>query len=204
MKKLLRFFCVMLFFLGITGMAKAYVVTFEDLNEAPGWVGYATLSDYEGIDWNNDGGLVLGQNGDVFGTNYPQSGYGVGLISGVVNVHSPSSHVYVDWLGEGTYNYNGAWFTSAWSDQEIFFAGWANDTQIYTSQHFQITTTQPLWIELNWTGIDRLGIMHTGSQWVMDDFTFNEPIDPVPEPTTMILLATGLIGLAGFRRKKKK
>ncbi len=36
-----------------------------------------------------------------------------------------------------------------------------------------------------------------------DDFTFNA-VSPVPEPTTMLLLASGLIGLVGFRRKFRK
>ncbi len=31
-----------------------------------------------------------------------------------------------------------------------------------------------------------------------------QPPEPVPEPTTMLLLASGLIGLAGFRRRFRK
>ncbi len=36
------------------------------------------------------------------------------------------------------------------------------------------------------------------------DRAFNMTIEPVPEPTTMLLLGSGLIGLAGFRKKFKK
>jgi len=38
----------------------------------------------------------------------------------------------------------------------------------------------------------------------IDDFSIRYGINPIPEPATMFLLGSGLVGLAGFRRKTRE
>ena len=166
--------------------ASAGVIGFDDL---PGDETEAIANGYQGFDWNNVGA--------VRADAYPGSGYAAGAIS-VANTAFNRDGGIAAISKAGGFDFVGAYFTSAWLDQELAFDGWRNGELVYsTDVSYVIDTVTPLWIGLGWSGIDTLVIYNSsGTQWAMDEFT-------VPEPSSLGLFGAALGGLMVARRRRK-
>lgn len=155
---------------------------------------------YGGFNWSNGYGDIY----VITKTSIPNTGYYYGNVSNPNSAFNAFGDTpsYIDLAGTGTFDFNGAYWTSAWDDQNLSFEGWKNGDKLYTSGSYAINTQTPLWIALNWTGIDRLAINSANTQWVMDNFTFNEHANAVPVPAAVWLFGSALLGLAHIARRK--
>jgi len=182
--------------------AMAVVLTFDDINSIPS---YSTIPNgYGGLDWNN--------MGYMHSTNYATfSGYNNGIVSGEYVAFNLAGATAI--VSNGVFDFNGAYFTAAWRDGlNIDVVGKLGGSTLY-DQTITVNTSGPTSYDLNFLGIDELvfnsyggvfnpiytGIGGSGTQFAMDNFTFNA----VPEPSTLLLFGTGLIGIGVFRRKFK-
>jgi hypothetical protein len=195
-----KIFCSVVLCSALFGVnaAQSAVLTFDDL---PGDTS-AVTNGYGGFNWN--GATQIGSISDSF---HPGSGYDLGTVSPNNTVYNYYGYTptYIDWAGAGTFDFNGAYWTSAWdSAQTLTFEGWNDGSLLYSSNAFAINNQSPLWIALNWTGIDHLVINNSGSHWAMDNFTFNENVNAVPVPAAVWLFGSGLMGLMGFNRKRAR
>lgn len=168
--------------------AFAGVINFDDLS---GDFTKAITGEYHGLNWDN----VATIRSDAF----PGSGYEAGTVSQANTAYNrDGGTVAISKAGEGTFNFVGAFFTSAWLEQEIAFEGYRNGQLAYsTAASFVLDTATPLWVELGWSGIDTLLIYNSsGTQWAMDDMV-------VPEPASLALFGAGAAGLMLARRRKR-
>ena len=165
--------------------ASAGVIGFDDL---PGDETAAITNGYAGFDWDNIGAI----RADA----YPDSAYAAGTVSfanTAFNLYGGTAAV----SKAGGFNFVGAFFTSAWLEQEIAFDGFRDGELVYsTTASYVLDTAAPLWVGLGWSGIDTLVIYNSsGTPWAMDEFT-------VPEPASLGLFGAALAGMMTARRRR--
>ena len=183
----------------------AAVIEFDDITTRA----TATIADgYDGFNWD---GINVGGGTPPW---WPGSGFENGRVSGeYVAWQSGGIQSAITLSGGGVFDFNGAYFTSAWNTGlNITVDGLFNNSVIYSSIS-SFNTDGPTWFNLNFSGIDTLlisasggvsaGLGGGGEFWVMDNFTYNEAISSVPVPAAAWLFGSGLIGLVGIARRKK-
>lgn len=191
-----KFSCVLLLGL-LTPFAFAGVINFDDLSGDPA----EQIADgYEGFNWN--------AIGSVSSDDYPASGFEAGVTSGNNAAYNfDGAWSSIDLSGAGTFDFIGAFFTAGFAEQEISFEGWLDGVLVYsTADSAVISTTAPLWVQLDWAGIDQLLVFTSYADvglgyWAMDDFTVAVNSAAVPESSGLVLMLMGLLGVTLLRRR---
>ena len=183
MKKVFILLSIIVIILFMAGSVNAIPLNYVE--DGSGLVPDNVWSDGElyaflGIGISLEGGsysLTFNLSGNVWST--PATAFGWGT----------DDTIYIEAILNGTSI--GSTFHNGMAGQNINFS-------VSLDLNFDIMNSSSLLIN-SWSNVSYIGEL-----WEVNNATLAGSYAPVPEPSTMILLGTGLIGLVGWRRKRFK
>ena len=187
MKVILRATLLAFMCFALIGGASATTLTFDDLT------GYGGLpANYGGFTWASNMGYYDSDQPPYNPQSPPER---VLFNYGSCCAYAESD---VTWNGPGTITFLGAYFAGYASAGPVYFNLYNGAALVWTSGSLSPSDT-PTYLDAGYLGpVTKIGIVGQDGYYVMDNFTFSS----VPEPGTLLMLGTGIVGLAGAIRRK--